>query len=70
MLLNSFNIDSTSFQHVSTRLNGGLEQTVSTSLFNKIEWMLKRMLKPGLKFFLFLSGSRLLRRCCCISSQL
>ena len=42
-------MDSTSFQHVSIRLKGagegGWGQMVLTSLFNKIEQMLKQMLK-------------------------
>ena len=43
---NNVETRSTSIQHFSTRLEGGGGgQTVSTSLFNKIEQMLKQMLK-------------------------
>ena len=58
--LNSFNIDSTTFQHFSTRFNTVEKgwQTLSTFPFNKIERMLKRMLKS---FARALSGNELLR---------
>ena len=41
LIQHRFNFDSTSFNTVSRGW-----QTVSTLLFNKIEWMLKQMLKP------------------------
>ena len=41
-----FNFDSTSFNTVSMGW-----QTVSTLFFNKIEWMLKQMLKPFARTF-------------------